>query len=94
MQWKRKLKNRQNAKANCIALTVSDKTTYALTPRQLELISKVAEGTSPVTNNLKIREGVLNRSIPSAIGDSGASSNVGTTKDGFQLTGRKSSKIF
>ena len=94
MRWKQKLENRQQAKTNCTALTVSDKTTYALTPQQLELISRVAEDTSPVVNDLDVWAGVLNGSIPSAIVDSGASSNVGTTKDGFQLAGRKSSKIF
>ncbi len=36
----------------------------------------------------------MNGTIPSAIVDSGASSNVGTTKDGFQPTGRKSDKVF
>jgi len=36
----------------------------------------------------------MNGTIPSAIVDSSASSNVGTTKDRFQPTGRKSDKVF
>ena len=94
LRWKQKLVNRQRAKSNRTALTIGNETTYELTPRQLELISKVAKNKSHSDNDLDIRAGVLNGTIPSAIVDSGASSNVGTTKDGFQLTGRKSSKIF
>ncbi len=36
----------------------------------------------------------MNGTIPSAIVDSGALSNVGATKDNFKLTGHKSEKIF
>ncbi len=36
----------------------------------------------------------MNKTIPTAIIGSGASSNVGATKDNFKLTGRKSDKIF
>ncbi len=36
----------------------------------------------------------MNGTIPSAIVNSGASSNVGTTKDHFQHTGRKPDKVF
>jgi hypothetical protein len=94
LRWKRKLENRRRAKSNRTALTIGNETTYELTPRQLELTSKVAKNKSHGNNDLDVRAGVLNGTIPSAIVDSGASSNVGTTKDGFQLIGRKSSKIF
>ncbi len=79
---------------NCTTLKFSEKTSYLLTPRQLELINKVTDNTSQINTDHKICEGVLDGTIPSAIVDSGASSNVGTTKDGFQLTGMKSSKFF
>ena len=46
----------------------------------------------------EIKEGVLNRSIPSAVADSGATSNVATTKDrarkAFVATGKKLDKAF
>ncbi len=42
----------------------------------------------------KLKEGIMNGMIPSAVIDSGASSNVGITKDGFGATGRKSNKVF
>ncbi len=46
----------------------------------------------------KIKEGVLDRSIPSAIADSGATSNVRTTRDrarkAFVAMGQKSDKAF
>ncbi len=46
----------------------------------------------------KLKEGVLNGSIPSAFADSAATSNVGTTKDrskfAFVSTRQKSNKVF
>jgi hypothetical protein len=51
-----------------------------------------------VNNSNKIKEGVLDRSIPSAIADSGATSNVEKTRDrarkAFMATGRKLDKAF
>jgi hypothetical protein len=51
-----------------------------------------------VNNINKIKEGVFDGSIPSAVTDSGATSNIGTTKDramkAFVATGRKSDKAF
>jgi hypothetical protein len=42
----------------------------------------------------KLKRGVLNRTIPSAIVDSGATSSVSTPTDPFSATGRTSNKIF
>ncbi len=51
-----------------------------------------------VNNSNKIKEGVLDRSIPSAIAVSGATSNVGTKRDrarkAFVATGQKLDKAF
>ncbi len=51
-----------------------------------------------VNNSNKIKEGVLDGSIPSAIADSSETSNVGTTRDrarkAFVATGQKSDKAF
>ncbi len=51
-----------------------------------------------VYNSNKIKEGLLDGSIPSAIADSGATSNVGTTRDktrkAFVATGQKLDKAF
>ncbi len=42
----------------------------------------------------KMRCGVLNGAIPSAVADSGASSNVGTIDNPFPRTGKPSNKVF
>ena len=42
----------------------------------------------------KMRCGVLNGSVPSAVADSGASSNVGTKDDPCPRTGKPSNKVF
>ena len=51
-----------------------------------------------VQNTNELKTGVLNGTIPSAFADSGATSNVGTTKDrarrAFVRTGRQSNKAF
>jgi hypothetical protein len=51
-----------------------------------------------VYNSNELKEGVLDGSVPSAIADSGATSNVGTTRDrarkAFVATGRKLDKAF
>jgi hypothetical protein len=67
---------------------------YVSSPQQLELISQVDDVKHYNSHNPKLKEGVMNSTIPSAIVDSGTSSNVGTTKDRFQPTGRKSDKVF
>jgi hypothetical protein len=45
-------------------------------------------------NDNKLRRGVLNGSIPSAVVDSGATSSVGTPTDPFAKTGQQSNKVF
>jgi hypothetical protein len=66
----------------------------ALPPCQVKL--QVTSSTS-IANINKIRQGVLDRSIPSAIANSGATSNVSTKKDkekqAYIPTGKSSSKI-
>jgi hypothetical protein len=51
-----------------------------------------------VNNINKLKQGVLDRSIPSAVANSGATLSVGTKRDrkrnGFVVTGRQSDKAF
>ena len=42
----------------------------------------------------KTEQGVMDGTIPSAVVDSGTTSNVGRYGDGLELTGRPSTKIF
>jgi hypothetical protein len=68
--------------------------TYVSSPQQLELNSQVGNVKHYNSYDPKLKEGMMNGTIPSTIVDSFASSNVGTTKDRFQPTGRKSDKVF
>ena len=45
-------------------------------------------------DDVELKRGVLNRTIPSAIVNSGATSSVGTPTDPFLTTGRASNKVF
>ncbi len=66
-------------------------------PPPCQVKAQVTSSTNIATIN-KIRQGVLDGSIPSAVANSGATSNVGTKKDkakqAYNLTRKRSSKIF
>jgi hypothetical protein len=66
-------------------------------PPPCQVKAQVASSTS-IANINKIRQGVLDGSIPSAVANSGATSNVRTKKDkakkAYIPTGKLSSKIF
>jgi len=93
-RWAQRIKNRTDAKANRTALHSSIATTYRLPPG---IISSVTDTNSPRTylhDDPELKRGVLNRTVPSAIVDSSATSSVGTPTDPFCTTGRASNKIF
>jgi hypothetical protein len=99
LQWKRRLANCWMSRANCNALKVSVKTTYHLTPALLAAIKSddsIAHMQTYNNDSKALQRGVLDRSIPLAAANSGATSSLGTKRDSkhFISTGKLSNKIF
>ncbi len=93
-RWARRIKNRKDTKANRAALHRTLATTYRPPPG---IIARVPNTSSPriyLHDDAELKRGVLNRTIPSAIINSGTTSSAGTPTDPFLTTGRASNKIF
>jgi hypothetical protein len=93
-QWKRRLKNRQDAQANRTALCISEATTYRWETESLATINEDNSQRTYLHNDKELRRGVINGLIPSAVVDSGATSSVGTPTNPLAKTGRRSNKVF
>jgi hypothetical protein len=93
-RWARRIKNRKDTKANCAALHGSIATTYRLPTNLVTNVTDTSIQRVYFHDDAELKRGVLNRTIPSAIIDSGATSSVGTPMDPFSATCRTSNKIF
>ncbi len=92
-RWGQRIKNRKDAKANHAALHRSHTTTYRLPPGSIASVTDTSIPRIYLHDDAELKRGVLNRTIPSAIVDSGATSSIMPT-DPFLTTGRASNKVF
>ncbi len=93
-RWARRIKNRRNTKANQAALRSSFETTKRLLSDQLATITDNCNQRVYLLDNKELRSGILDRSIPSTVVDSGATSSVGMPTGPFLSTGQQSDKTF